>query len=159
MALKDSAEVKFTGFDELARALKILSKGKVAGIFKRALNRSILPIETDLKGTAAWADRTGELRGSIEVEARGRPSKGLVSVGVTADYRGRYLEFGWIAGKRPTTRAARLGRIAQFGGGKVGAHPWISPVYENRKESTMKSIIDEVNKELTVAMQKALKGR
>lgn len=159
MAFKDSAEVKFTGFDELARALKILSKGKVAGIFKRALNRAILPIQNDLKGTAAWADRTGELRSSIELEARGRPSKGLVSVGVTADYRGRFLEFGWIAGKRPTTNAARAQRVLQFGGQKVGAHPWIRPVFEHRKDSTMKAIIDEVNKELTIAMQKAMKGR
>lgn len=148
-------KMEFKGFEEYSKVLKSFSRARIANIHKKALNRAIQPFESALKGTSAWADRTGELRSSIRVESSSKPSQGYVSIGVKANYRGRFLEFGWVPGRRPTTRVERARRIAAAGGRKVGQTHWVTSVYDALRDGAMNQILNDLSTEVIKSFKRA----
>lgn len=140
---------EFGGFEELSKSLNEMAKGTTSRVFRKSFAQAIAFYEAQLKATSAWADRTGELRGSIG--SRTSTRKGTVQASVSGLYRGRFLEFGWIPGKRPTTRQGRRDRALEARG-FIPAKPWIRPVFEANKDKT----VDEIFQALTAEVTKAL---
>jgi hypothetical protein len=136
---------EFKGFNEVQKILNEMSTASKRGVFKKAFNLSIARFLAELQRTTAWKDRSGELRSTMDIKSRTR--KGNIVRGVEGPYYGRFLEFGWIPGKRPGSRSLRAKRAAaalNF----IERDPWIAPVFERMKEQEIHSIITDMEKEV-----------
>jgi len=144
------------GFDEFSRMLKDLSKASQRGVFRKAFRTAIANLEPKLKGTSAWSDRTGDLRRSITSKIGVR--RGAVKADIKGNYYGRFLEFGWVPGKRPGTRAGRAERIRsalKF----VPPRAWIRPVFTAEKDRIVQQILGDMQAEIARVMKRHLRKR
>ena len=129
---------------ELLKTLPDKMRKKVQ---RNSMKRAAALLEGELESTSEWADDSGELRRSIKTKSRNR--KGKIGFGIVGNYYGRFLEFGWIKSRRPTTRAARAERkrIAGLPGNESSIVPprsWIRPPFERNKRRIMKMILQDL---------------
>lgn len=120
-------EINVTGLKELAQFLDELPAKIQKNIMRGALRAGMKVVQEEAKSTAAFADKTGQLRAGLKI---GTKSKGgAVTASLSAKgkhgYIARFIEYGV---KTHTIKAKNGGALA-FGGGVFQSvdHPGISP--------------------------------
>lgn len=152
----DGFKFEFEGFEEFGRILKELSRGTSRRVFRKALTQAAATLEPRLKSTSLWADRSGQLRGALTPKVRTRGF--AVQATFQGPLYGRYLEFGWVPGKRPTTRHARRDRELNKKG-YVPPRPWIRNTFEASKDGLINQILQDLVAEVTRIINKHAKKK
>lgn len=146
--------LEFEGFEEFGRILKELSRGTSRKVFRKALTEAANTLEPQLRATSAWHDISGQLRGSLTPKIRARGF--AIQATIEGPLYGRFLEFGWVPGKRPSTRHARRDRALNKRG-YVPPKPWIRPTFEANKERLINDIFETLIAEVTRIIAKHAK--
>lgn len=112
------------GLDELERKLAKMAKRASEEAILAALMKGAEVLETEMKGTTAWKDVTGNLRKSIGTKKAGKGKKGEVRVGASA----------------PHTHLLEMGTV------KMTARPFIRPAWDKRKAEALRIVRAELEK-------------
>jgi len=143
------AEVKLTGFKELADALRELGPRVARNVLRRAVSAGAVEIRNDAKARAPVA--TGEMRRDILIK-RERDGKDIFSARYSVFVRSG--KKSRISGRaRNVQKDSYYWRFVEFGTAKMAAKPFMRPAYEAKKEAAVKIIGDVLDAGIQKAAQ------
>jgi HK97 gp10 family phage protein len=150
----DGVQIEFSGFAELESVLKKFTGPQVNRALRGAFAKATARLEAALKAGAPDAPGpphgkgiTQELKASIKSETKA--GRGGIEVNISGNYYGRILEYGWLPGKRPTTRFARALRLATAPASAfIPPKPWIVPIFEAQQNAVIDEILNDLQREV-----------
>jgi len=147
------AEVKLTGFKELADALRELGPRVARNALRSSVSAGAAVIRNDARNRAPVD--TGEMKKDIQIK-RERDAQGEMSAKYSVFVRSG--KKSRLSGKsRDVQKDSFYWRFVEFGTSKMAAQPFLRPAFEAKKEDAIKAIGEKLDERIQKIAQELVR--